>query len=146
MKLFADIAAISPEAYEFMLHFDPDATPDGRHELGNGVYANISTYTTRPRRDSVYEAHRKYIDIQWIINGREIVSVEPLEVMHGYACVKPYDEQGDAELYANNFDGTDTLLEEGGYAVYPPEVAHMPNLCIDAPGTVRKVVIKVPVR
>ena len=146
MSRFEEIKAISEEAYAFMNAFEADKIADGRHELGGGVYANISTYTTRTRAESMYEAHRKYIDIQWIISGREIISTEPLNVMHGYACLQPYNEENDCELYANNFDGIDHYLEEGCFAVYLPEIAHMPNICAGGPSKVRKVVIKVPVK
>jgi len=145
MGMFEQIRAISEEAYAFMTAFDADSVADGRHELGGGVYANISTYTTRTRAESCYEAHRKYIDIQWIIKGEEIISTQPLEVMHKYACLQPYSEENDCELYENNFEGIDNYLCAGSYAVYSPQVAHMPNICVGGPSVVRKVVIKVPV-
>jgi len=144
MGKFEEIKAISPEAYAFMNEFDAENTPDGRHELGNGVYANISTYTTRTRAQSCYEAHRKYTDIQWIISGEEIISAEPLQVMHEHDCIQPYNEENDCELYANNFDGIDHYLSAGNYAVFCPQVAHMPNICVGGPSVVRKVVVKVP--
>lgn len=146
MGKFEDIKALSEEAYAFMNSFEPDQVADGRYELGNGVYANISTYTTRTRAQSCYEAHRKYTDIQWIIAGEEIISTEPLQVMHEHDCLEPYSEEKDCELYANNFDGIDHYLSAGCYAVYSPQVAHMPNICAGGPSTVRKVVLKVPVK
>jgi len=146
MAKFEDIALLSPEAYAFMCGFDAKNMADGRYELENGVYANVSTYTTRYRSESVYEAHRLYTDIQWIISGRELIATEPLETMHRYACTKQYDEQSDAELYENNHEGVDHLMEAGSYIVFPPEIAHMPNVCVDAPSVVRKVVVKVPVK
>ena len=146
MEKFADIALLSKEAYDFMRSFDAEKMADGRYELGNGAYANVSTYITRRRSESVYEAHRLYTDIQWIIRGRELIATEALETMHKYACTKEYDAQGDAELYENNHEGVDHYLQAGDYIVFPPEVAHMPNICVDAPGEVRKVVVKVPVK
>lgn len=66
--------------------------------------------------------------------------------MHRYACTQPYSAESDAELYENNHEGVDHLMEPGRYLVFPPEIAHMPNVCVEGPSEVRKVVIKVPVR
>ena len=135
---------LSKEACEYMKSFDPSKVEDGRYELGNGVYATISTYTTKLRKDATYEAHKKYTDVQWIICGREIISWEPLETMHQHACVKPYSQEKDIEKYESNTDGIDSVLNAGDYAVYTPQIAHMPCICIDKQSTVRKVVIKIP--
>ncbi|MDO4741180.1 MAG: YhcH/YjgK/YiaL family protein [Eubacteriales bacterium] len=146
MAKYEDVRRISPEAYEFMVSFDAQNTPDGRYELGGGAYVNITTYTTRTRAESCYEAHRKYIDVQWILSGEEIISTEPLETMRRGECLQPYNEEKDIELYAKNFDGMDHYLHAGSYAVFPPQTAHMPNICVGAPSQVRKAVVKVPVR
>jgi biofilm protein TabA len=113
---------------------------DGRHEIdGDRLYAMVSSYATRRREDSKFEAHRKYIDIQFLISGRELAFWAPL------AGLKPsveYSEQSDAVLFPHG-DGVPLLLGDSRFAVFFPQDAHMPCCLIDRPETVRKIVVKV---
>ncbi|MDO5423741.1 MAG: YhcH/YjgK/YiaL family protein [Eubacteriales bacterium] len=145
MEKYEDIRQTSEAAYRFLQEFDPEKYADGRYDLEDGVYVNISTYTTKYRKESLYEAHKRYTDIQLMIRGSEIIGVEPADVMHACPCVTPYDEEKDLELYANNLDGVDHVIRDGEYVILPPEAAHMPGVCDGGPATVRKMVIKVPV-
>ena len=50
---------------------------DGKYEIENEtVYASVQTYITKD--DAKYEAHKKYIDIQYMINGAEKIGVTDL--------------------------------------------------------------------
>lgn len=145
MKDYSDIQKVSEAAYRFMLDFSPKKYDDGRYELENGVFVNISTYTTKLRSQGTYEAHKEYIDIQFIIEGNEIIAVESLDAMHGQRCLQPFAPGSDIELYEGNELGTDHLLSAGDYLILPPSDAHMPGICVCKPSQVRKGVIKIPV-
>ena len=54
MKRCEDIQKLSQTAYVFLKNFDPEKTEDGRYELGDGVFAIVKTYTTKPRREGAY--------------------------------------------------------------------------------------------
>ena len=46
--------------------------PDGKYELeGERIYALISSYETSPDAECRFEAHRKYIDAQILLEGEE---------------------------------------------------------------------------
>lgn len=46
--------------------------PLGRTEIdGSDIYVNVSEYETHELDSSLWEAHRKYADIHYIINGSE---------------------------------------------------------------------------
>lgn len=145
MDKFQDIRQVSETAYQFMLRFQPENYEDGRYDLDNGVYVNIMTYETKPRKDCVFEAHKNYIDIQYMIHGREIIAVEPVEEMHKYHAVLPYDAQNDIELYENNMDCVDYVIGDGEYLILPCPSAHMPGVCVGGVSKARKAVIKIPV-
>ena len=51
----------------------------GVHELSPRVKAIVSEYTTKLENEYGYEAHRKFIDIQYLISGKEKVCCMPLE-------------------------------------------------------------------
>lgn len=141
----ADVLELSREAYAFMTG-DPASYSDGKHDLGNGVSVNIMTYDTKLRQNAVYEAHQAYVDIQLILDGQEIISVEPLETMHAGTCLAEFDLEKDVELYAGNMSGVDHVLRAGEYLILGPQQAHMPGICIGSPSRVRKAVVKVPVK
>ena len=71
----------------------------GRHEIdGEEVYASVQRHFTKPVAERQYESHRKYIDIQYIHTGREIMYWAPLPLLT--KVTMPYDEKGDAGLSA----------------------------------------------
>lgn len=145
MEKMEDIKKLSEAAYRFLMEFDPAKYEDGRYDLTDGVYVNISTYETKYRREGVFEAHKRYIDIQYMISGSEIISVEPVEVMHSFSCEKAYSEENDVEFYANNLDCVDYVIRDGEYVILMPEDGHMPGICEGQPEKNRKLVVKIPV-
>lgn len=144
MKNYDKIKELSPVAYDFVEKLLAEDVENGTHDLADGVFANVMTYETKKRCNTFFEAHKKYIDIQIMLNGSEIISVESVEDMHKYECVQPFGD-GDTELYAVNSDCVDYVLNNGDFVILYPEDAHMPCICIEEPKTVKKAVIKVPV-
>ncbi len=114
--------------------------PDERHDLGDGVVATAEAFDTRRREDGTWEAHRKHIDVQCVIEGLELMGHAPI----GALRAQPYDETRDV-LFAEG-DGDFFHLSPGGFAIFWPADAHMPGMATGAPAPLRKVVIKVPVR
>ena len=142
---YEKLQALSKPAYEFACRARREELEVGRYDLEDGVYAMVQSYETKSRENAKYEAHRRYIDVQLLLMGTEIIAVEPLNVMRRHTCLMEYDAEKDAELYAANSDGTDHLLGKGDFLILMPEDAHMPGLCAQNPIEVRKVVIKIPV-
>ena len=108
---------------------------------GDEVYALVQDYTTRPREQGVWEAHRKYIDVQYVADGVEQMGYANIKML---AVKKSYDEGDDYELY----DGAGSLVTvpAGSFAIFFPEDGHIPGVAMDdKPAAVRKVVVKVAV-
>ena len=108
---------------------------------GDEVYALVQDYTTRPREQGVWEAHRKYIDVQYVADGVEQMGYANIKSL---AVKKSYDEGDDYELY----DGAGSLVTvpAGSFAIFFPEDGHIPGVAMDdKPAAVRKVVVKVAV-
>jgi len=119
------------------------ALAEGRHEIeGALVYASKFTYATAV--DGVFEAHRRYADLQIILKGEERLGVT-LEVPARE--ISPYDESGDAVLYPPDQETYSTLIMRSGYfALLLPRDIHMPGLALNnQPSPVTKVVIKIAV-
>jgi YhcH/YjgK/YiaL family protein len=123
---------------------------DGRHELeGADLYASLSTYETGNPAEKSYEAHRRYIDIQAVLAGRELLYWAPLA---GLAARRAYSEAEDVAFFEDPAGGgAGLLLDPGSFIVLFPQDAHKPG-CRVAGGsggtggeTVRKLVLKVRV-
>lgn len=115
---------------------------DKRYDVDEDFFYTVLSYETKLPEQNCYESHRKYVDIQYIIEGIEQISVAPLE---GMEIKVAYDEKKDIGFY-DTAEGTATfVLTRGGYAVLYPKDAHKPGVCVDKPAYVRKIVGKVKI-
>ena len=142
---YAKIKELSAPAYDFVLKMLNEDVADGRHDLSDGSFVNVMTYETKYRNDCCFEAHKKYIDIQIMIDGCEIISTQHIDVMHKYECIQPFGD-GDTELYALNNECVDNVINAGDFIILYPEDAHMPCVCVGEKKAVKKAVVKVPVK
>ena len=135
---------ISPDIYEGLKYLQ-QVSPDveiGVHELSPRVKAIVSEYKTMAINEYGYEAHKKYIDIQYLLKGSEKVCCLPIEQLKE---AKPYSDEKDAAFYTTNNNPTELTLGNGYFAIFYPQDGHMPQLCVDEPLEVKKVVLKVEV-
>lgn len=120
------------------------ATADGRHDIdGDAIYALVQRYQTRPQARPQLEAHRRYIDIQFIVRGREVIHWAPLATLSEVTL--PYDAAKDAGLFAATSRLVPVGLAAGQFAILFPDDAHAPCCAWDDPEEVIKVVVKVAV-
>jgi biofilm protein TabA len=139
-------AAINPRfaaAFTFLEQVTP-ATPVGRHDIdGEAIFALVQRYPTRPATGVQLEAHRRYIDIQFVVQGREMIHWAPLADLT--EVTMPYDETKEAALFAATAGVVPVRLSAGRFMVLFPEDAHAPCCVWDQPAEVMKVVVKVAV-
>ncbi len=126
------------------LRANADPTP-GRHELAGGAYAMVADYETTPGEGKKFEAHRRFIDIQLLVTGEEIIDVAPLE-LEGIPLATPYDDENDIAFYGDPPRWSSLAMAPGLFAVFYPDDAHRPgNALPSGPKPVRKAVVKIPV-
>ena len=113
-----------------------------RHELPGGVYAMEMAYQTKPRPEGFFETHRKYIDVQVIVAGDELMEVAAAAQL---GITQAHDEAKDLTKHADTGAASVLRMRTGDAAVFWPEDAHMPALAVKGPALVRKTVVKVPV-
>ena len=107
---------------------------------GDNLFIFLQTYETKPDNDTP-EAHRKYIDIQFLVSGREKMGVAPLEDMSEEVEARP---DGDIWFYRGPMDYI-SLTAGDRFAVLWPGDAHAPSIAVDSPAPCRKCVVKVKV-
>lgn len=128
-------------AFEFLKRKDLAELPAGRIDLdGSDVYAFIQHYNTMDASTLRFETHDKFIDIQYLISGKEVFEVAGRE---GLVPVTSYDEQNDICFYKDPEESSSILLLPGDYVFAAPEDAHKPRCMSKKPCAVKKVVIKV---
>lgn len=134
-------AAVIPgleEAVNFvngLENFEPATYP-----LSNGNKVLVQLVTTKAWETSLLEAHREYLDIQYILKGKEIVGWAPVDTL------KPTEEYN-AVKDKCMYEGKNAPMEiaEGYCYVVYPEDAHAPSVHMDETHQVSKIVIKLKV-
>jgi biofilm protein TabA len=129
------------KAVEYIKNFN-HSQPDGRYEIdGRNIYAIVSSYQTKPAEGQISETHKKYIDVQAILEGRECIDVAILS--ESIVIEKPYDETKDAAFYKMPADYASLAMTKGTFAVFYPQDIHRPCCSLGGEANVRKIVVKV---
>ena len=135
---------LSTDIYTGLLFLQQAKTniENGTYLLSSRVKVIVSEYETKRENEYGYEAHKKFIDIQCVLKGEEKVCCLPIEKQKE---TKPYSEEIDAAFYDANTQTQEMIIGNGYFAIFFPQDGHMPQLCVDKPQMVKKVVIKVEI-
>lgn len=145
-RLFVEQNILNPASWDAALKFlkekDLNTLEPGRYDiLDDGTYVNIEVYMTK---DSAhFEAHRKYIDIQYVAKGKEYIFVTPLEPDKQQE-IQVYDEAKDIEFFDKEEYIPHLLTPENFMTLFPTD-GHKPCMKVDTNEVVRKVVVKIPI-
>jgi biofilm protein TabA len=138
----ADLSIALRKAVEFLRLHNIRNLPDGMVEIdGRRLYASVQRYETMQTGSPKFEYHRKYIDVQYIVSGEEIIGWAPIERM---TVTEAYDRDKDicfGTVAAGKW--TPVFLQAGQLAVLYPEDGHAPRLAAGVPSPVMKIVVKV---
>ena len=136
---------LSEDIYE-SLKFLKQAKADiacGVHQLNPRVRAIVSEYETLKENPYGYEAHRRFIDIQFLLKGEEKVCCLPLEKLKE---TTPYNPDNDAAFYTEDgVDPIDLPIGGGYFTILYPQDGHMPQIYLTAPTPVKKIVVKIQI-
>lgn len=127
------------------LKFLQQAQPDienGVLVINPRVKSIVSEYETKAVNENGYEAHRRFIDIQYLLKGREKNCCLPVEKLKE---TKAYSEEKDAAFYEAEVPAQELMLGDGYFAIYWPQDGHMPCLCVGGVEMVKKIVVKVEI-
>jgi len=118
--------------------------PDGTIEIdGRQVFAIVQRYETLTTDVPKFEFHRKYIDVQYLVTGEEILGWAPAD---GMRITEPYNAEKDICFGVVDSGTMSSIhLKTGQLAVLYPEDGHAPRLAAGVSSPVMKIVIKVSV-
>jgi YhcH/YjgK/YiaL family protein len=137
--IYENISPFIKRAFEYLKQTDFSKMENGKHIVdGDNIFAIVQEYDTKNDADAKLEAHRKYIDVQYIISGEELIGVCPL--IDQTPC-KEYDAENDYALYDDTCSFVRIAHKQ--FAVFFPQDLHKPGIKVNASVKVKKVVMKV---
>ena len=141
LRLYEELNSLFEKAIDYLEETDFSELAPGRHTiLGDNIFALYQEYETKNVEDCLLEGHRKYIDIQYVLEGEEFIGVASSA---NQTVRKPYNADHDIAFFEGDFSRV--KLKAGNFAIFFPHDLHMPCLKVEKPAMVRKVVIKVRV-
>lgn len=121
---------------------DFDALPAGVVEIdGRAMFAQILDVHSKRKEELLPERHRRYIDVQYLHRGHEIMGVA-IETGNN-AVVQEYDETRDILFYQQAENESFFTLQPGQFTVFFPEDIHRSTITEGEPAAIRKIVVKV---
>lgn len=136
-----DLYNIDETVKNFILNINSDIEA-GRHKISDHAFVNIDNYKTR--NEIKLEAHRKYIDIQFLIYGAEKVYTTDLA---GLDTEVEYSEEKDIMFFKiPKKPLNQVFLNKGKFVVLYPDDVHSPCMAIDAPQEVKKAIVKIEIQ
>ncbi|NQU54777.1 MAG: YhcH/YjgK/YiaL family protein [Bacteroidetes bacterium] len=104
---------------------------------GKNLFAVFSSYETKVNIPPIFEGHRKYIDIQYIIKGEELIFVTSNAGLN----LGDYDNQNDCQLCQSELFSS-FLLTPGTVSILYPEDWHASGQQSIQPEKILKIVVK----
>jgi len=141
VDLYSTIHPLMPRAIEFLRRPDLAKLPAGRYPIdGEKVFAFVCDNQTRLADEGKWEAHRKFWDVQYVVQGRERMGYARL---NGTSVKEPYNPETDLVFFKTSGDFFN--VRQGMFAVFTLQDVHMPGLAVEKPEAVRKVIVKIAV-
>lgn len=137
---YAALHSLFPRAFEFIRSTDLLLLTPGIHPIvGDDLFAIVEQAAGRTRAEAQLECHRKYIDIQLVLEGVDEMGWKPLA-----NCREPvadYSAEKDIQFF---YDAPDAWIATPAntFCIFFPEDAHAPLV---STGSIRKVIFKVAV-
>ncbi|MBQ7800509.1 MAG: YhcH/YjgK/YiaL family protein [Oscillospiraceae bacterium] len=129
------------KAFDFIKKAVSENLAVGKYELdGRELFASVQEYDSKTDEQAKNEAHKNYIDIQYVVSGTEII--ESVEIEKATPNTE-YNAEKDVMFYDKSEDAVTLILTEGEYAILYPQDVHRPGLCVGTPAPVKKIVVKV---
>lgn len=128
------------KAISYIKSMDFKDVKPGMHEIdGEEIFFNLIEYETKQEEERFWESHKKYIDLHYILEGKEFIGYEQFNRME---IKEPYNETDDFYLLEGRLQSK-VLLQKDDFMILFPDDVHMTALKVDETAQVRKVVFKI---
>ena len=141
LHLYKNLGERISKSFDYIKTTDLKNLPVGKYLIdGENIFALVSEYKTKSESEGKLEAHRKYIDVQYVIGGEELMGYAPLGNQN---ILESYKKENDIVFFTG--DKSFIKVSEGMFAMFFPTDVHMPGICVGKKSAVKKLVIKVGV-
>ena len=136
---YESVHPLFKKAFEFLQKSDVSSLSEGKHMIdGDNIFALVQEYKTKSAEGNQAEAHRKHIDIQYVVKGKELMGHTTL---YNQTESKSYNDNDDYALY--NEEYSFIKVNSGEFTVFFPHDIHMPCIKVNEEELVTKIVIKI---
>ena len=126
-------------AFIFLREQNLEEIQPGKYPIkGEQVFASVTEAPSKNKEEVKWESHKNYIDLQYIIKGREIIGVADTSTA---TVTKPYT----VDVINYDAEGKYYTTEPGKFFLFFPNDAHRPTIKAEGCDTVKKIVIKIQV-
>lgn len=140
-NLYSGFSEGIKKALNYLLSTNFNEVLPGKYEIdGDNVFAIIAEYQTKAETEGKPESHKKYIDVQYVVKGCELIGYAPLG---NQELTDKYNEDNDIIFYKAKCSFV--KLDEEMFAIFFPDDVHLPGIKVNEKSYVKKVVVKVKV-
>ena len=128
------------KAIKYILEIDKSNLKNGKYKVDDYFYFSVQEYETKEENECRMESHKKYIDIQYIVEGIERIDNAYTKNLK---IDVPYNWEDDIIFWKNTQNVMSNILTKGSMAVFYPNNAHRPCMNAFEKSKVKKIVGKV---
>ena len=133
------------EAFNFMKTHDLKTLAPGKYNIDSGnVFATVWEGIPKIKDSVLWEAHRNFNDLQYIIRGKAEMGVTPIDDPNVKITV-PYSKEEDIEHFTVSAEDQYYPADSSTFFIFSPKEMHRPAIQVDGDKLVKKIVIKVRV-
>lgn len=137
---YAGLHPLFPRAFDYMRNTDLYALAPGRYNIvSDDLIAIVEHVPGRTREMARLEAHKRYIDIQLVLDGVDEMGWKPLADC--YNPVSDHSIEKDIRFF-NDAPASWIATPPDAFCIFFPEDAHAPLV---SSGQIRKVIFKIAV-
>lgn len=130
------------EVVNYLSELNEENLSLGRHDVNEGFFYNVIEYDTTDEEDKTYESHRRYVDIQLLLSGEEIMQVTDVCSLD---IKTTYDEDKDCVLYSPSGNASGIILRPGSVVILYPKDGHRSMRFGNKTSRIKKIVGKVAI-
>ncbi|MCI5972190.1 MAG: YhcH/YjgK/YiaL family protein [Anaerococcus sp.] len=129
------------ECFTYAKENDLMSFDTGRHDIkGDELFVNIVEYETTKPENRFWEAHKDYLDLHLLLDGKEQIDLNFLKNMTLGEYIKEEDYQK-IEGYKNS----SVTLSQGDFLICYPNDGHMTAIAVDKPQKIKKAIFKIKI-
>ena len=126
---------------EFIDRVESENLENGRYELdGDKLFALVQSYETKDSDECRLESHKKYIDIQYVQEGTEVMY---WNLVDGLKVTEDLSNTSDVIFYEDDKNATELVVNEKSFALFFTHDAHKPGVKFNTKSNVKKIVFKI---